>query len=770
MRPTFVSRFVSLLQSVAAEKTMSREPDPFDAIHSNPTLQARRLLDERRQPRRGSDWGTDSNPPDEEMDGSHRAQYVEEQNKRIASLEHEIADMKKRLMDALYDKQTLEKDKADLQRLVEELSGGAIADLSAGGVRDDAVADRAKSTILALRLKRLEQKRAMFIDYVRTQGRVAAGAARKTKATLTDLKTTVQDQMSRMQVELSDSAVDLESIVEAINKTNYSFQRSSDALSSSMNVGDTTSTNNAAARVGAKETYFGAVSAAVQHQHKNVVLTADHPLIQRLGVLYTTIDGAVEALNAVWRDQRCFTGGRAPSLLKPRRYIDSLTNVNNYIAQAEKIKSTSGYVHSVQKLHYDLRLPNAMRHSYRAVGDADAALRKRTEEFFESLRVTRTSVVIKVKNLATAMRVFASCDAVRTEAAKIYAQYSKLSKQHTMRVLTYMANLIRYGRTPTLDCDYDLVDTKTNALEVADKCSMCTAPVCCEDCFRVTAVKNDKLRVAYERHRDQVTTFTMARLEHFRKLMKLVDDAVKILVQARLVPLDTIAGLRVGDQQVDQLIRKPQPPSSVNFFTRLRKSQSDREKLARGETLDDSPPTEGLAVAPLTLEEKRTQLLRMVASTQLQFLPHAEFAPTDLEGAVLGSPHSLGELHTPRGTSPRVLPSSARHQPPRSRGGQRPPTSPSAELAAAVTARRIEEHLPELVGPRSAQAAVRHSTRLDAVRRHNTQLATHSPFGHGGGPGSPQYGCDVRHGFITHSAPRTLTERILGPEAPQSPR
>jgi hypothetical protein len=369
-------------------------------------------------------------------------------------------------------------------------------------------------------------------------------------------------------------------------------------------------------------------------------------------------------------------------------------------------------------------------------------------------------------------------------------------------VLSHMAQLVRFARSPRPD--FDLVDQATNNTHVIDACGTCKTPVACEDCYRIQAVKGDTARLRLERHRTAVADFTIARVEHFKKLGKFVDEAVRVLTAARLVPLDVAAGQQAGVNAVNEMIRKAQPASSLNHFTRLRKSQVEREAAAQNSDvaramLDN--PNAGLAVAPESLDEKRERLMEMVASTHLNHLSPAVFPSDEMEyyaaythtprnghlrsrggtrggaGAALdeeldaafgpfrdAGPHVPAfNLSTTRGAGSQLT-ASAPHTA-RLAGATavpRPPRLLTADAARESTARRVEEHLPDLFGARSGDAVVRHMDRLDALRRHQTKLSAQAPRNIGGGPGSSRFGSDARHGFTVTHSPRTLTERVLG--------
>jgi hypothetical protein len=706
------------------------------SVASNERMQAREIMAQRAARAAGT---PDQSPPtasrDSEMGSiSFKNLSTGDLHKRIQSLEHEVADQKKLLLDCLYDKQAVEREKGDLQRLVSELSGDAVG----GPPVDDesVVTDRAKSTIMQLRMKRVEQKRALFVDVVRQKAAAAAGGVRALRAALHSVRGEFEDQMGRLSMHIVASAEELEGIAEAQARNAVSFDLSDGRSSPSASPGLLQGEASGAGTPGGG--YLSMVAAAVQREQKHIVLSQDHPMIAKMGALFDTVDATLTVLNATWQQMRCFQDTVAPSMEIPRRYIDQSVNLVSYTNQMAGIQGMVRHAALVNRLFSDLSFPQLTRECLASVKAGDDELRAKTALFFEAMRLVRTSVTIKTQNLSTAMRIFAAVDAVQGDGAKLSAEYRRLSTEHTARFMKYLAAILRFGRVRARPHEEREGEPALHALPAAPArvgtCGVCACPdVTCEDCFRVQSTADTALRFAFEKRRSLIGDFTLARLAHFAQLGALIDAAVGVLQQARLVPLDVALPQKrraaaktraqaaaAAEAAVETVLRHPKPPSSKEYFTRMRQTRAGREEIVRGLVPELSVSTDS------RLNE--AQLLRMVEATDLRHFRTARSAVSrgalDIVEQTASMPLTTGEtifqVMTARpvtggdmtaggaglyGDSPRRAPVSGR-----ARLG-----TPSQPLGRA----ELEARLPYM--GRGGKAEALHVMRADALRAHQSQ-------------------------------------------------
>ena len=519
----------------------------------------------------------------------------------IQTLENEILDLKRTLLDAIYDKQVLESEKQDLQRLVQELSG---SEVNLGD--EDVVSERAKGTILLLRLRRVEARRGAYVESVKMKGVELQNRLAGVKSCMSSLKLEVKDQLERSEQFISNGLVAFEGLLNSASQRAVAAIGGGlpDASDGGDAAGDATDSCGAA---GGNGTYLSMVTAAVTMQQKTTILAQDHPVLEKLGQLLNNIDGAMEKLNKQWGRMVCFVDGRAPVLTRPRRYMDPITNLQNYILRVQKMQRAASVVELMDKIHSESCLPQLTEKVQQGINEASASMELKLQKLFDAMRLIRSSVVVRQKNLSTALRIILSADTIASEASRLNSQYRALCRMHTKRIFHYIASTMRFGRSAEVKFAYVPHPT------VVGNCGSCKLSITCDDCRQIASVVDVGQRLWLERRRTFVARFSQERLDHIAQLVKLVDDAQAVLVKARLVPLVTNQGQDVNAQTAESILLKPYVHASDNYFTRLRFSERARLDQHTSMAQNVSMP----AIEEHRADERMKELLQVVSKTAL---------------------------------------------------------------------------------------------------------------------------------------------------------
>lgn len=565
---------------------------------------------------------------------------------RIKTLEYEVADLKRTLGDALHHSKQLEAEKHDLQKLVDELSGVSSSNnvtvgkssgkpgsapmsqrTTSSGAKDGGkkiveeedvdVSERSRGTILQMRLKRSETRRTCFIEVVKNKTSEMMSRITASKNVLKALKEEVLSQMDRTVAIVHRGQSEWDTLW-----SRFSHQPIPD--------GDP----NLSA-------HFTANSIVAALQQTKVITPAPmmpNNLAEKLTLLLNAADGAMESLTQQWQgvyapqtlrgklgkfskkqpaDAVAEEASGFPILFRPRRYMDNVVNLTNYTLIFKKMKSAVDFTSKVMKYRREAYFPQLREKGVNALADQVAILNSKTDKFFEALRLLRTAVVVRQKNLSTAMRIFGSAEdraipEVKVEATKMYQEYLVNCQRHSKLIFKFVRQTIEFYASPVIQSVSHLPQPTC-----VGECTSCTLPVSCDDCRTVASVVDVGQRIYVERRRTTLGNFYHARVQHVKELCHMIDACMAMLHKHRLVPFNptappaTAAGQahaahaaaiqahgqgapEVGSMSVtDVALKKPFAKSSDFYFTRLRMSEKLRQQQAMAIVQREEPTAYG---------------------------------------------------------------------------------------------------------------------------------------------------------------------------------
>ena len=453
---------------------------------------------------------------------------------KIQSLDNELADTKRLLLDALCEKRELETVKADLQHTIEELSGRSGARGVSLNDDDEKLSDRAKKTIMHIRMERNEYQKGQIKSLVRSAGTSALNRLSSLRATCATVKSELSEQLTRISALLSSSLRATEQLAVTQMERN---------LNQELGHGPT---ENAG--------YLQMVTAMVKEQQRSMVLSSDHPVAQRLEILLGKLDATFRRLNAMWGAMRCFREGRAPQLEQLRRYADPALNLTHYSQQLDLVQSYVTHSTLVAGLFSEMRVPVLEKACVVSTTEATCRYLEKLSGLYDAMRLLRTPAASLAHNLGNAFRILQSSDAIQNEVAALLEEYRAASRQHTRACFAYVGSLISLTKKFTGQSSMN-DDGSLQPLQYTGTCQHCQQRTVCEDCYTLQGLTGMK-KWYFARHREILGAFNARRVKHLNLLSHLIDGAFGVLKKGKLLPLSCIA--RVPREKTTTT-PKPQP-------------------------------------------------------------------------------------------------------------------------------------------------------------------------------------------------------------------
>ena len=592
-----------------------------------------------KKPRAGSPNGLSKEPKSPKMNSKDASRNIEILTRRVASLESELNDTKRLLLDAVCDKRDLEAQKTELAQCIAELTGNAIAEDDTS----EMITDRAKRTMMRLRMERTEGVKQRLFNVVRQKSVEAMGKVRSMKEEMVKFKTDMEDQLQRLGSVIDSGRKTYDEIMAALKKQAQEAIAAMESSNSQVegqpgkpprpSSGDSNGPH-------ANMSYIDLVTAAVQQQQKTIVLPPDHPLIMNLKSLLDAVDSLTESLNASWAGMPCFKDGKPPSLLKVRRFVDPMVNMLNYTTRVKTIQNFVEHADLLSLLFADMHLPQLERMSQRMIASMDAKFKVKIDASFDAMRVIRSPGSMTDRSFSNALRLFAAAEGVPHKSVKaIQDQYAQLSKQHTKRCFQYITRMLhatrqfarseaREGRSLTVEQLFNLLPNP-NDPNVADsiRCGQCKMPMVCEDCLSIETMTSDRRHFLQVR-RQLILDFTEHRLNHLQELMTVLDDAMLTLRKARVISIQSLHATKIEDFD----LKNPLAPRSQSPGLDRSKSPTHNNRKKSPTGRGGMPLHTGIKSSTYYFENLRKHRREMEARSnpiglRSEFLPSSSSGP-----------------------------------------------------------------------------------------------------------------------------------------------
>jgi hypothetical protein len=194
-----------------------------------------------------------------------------------------------------------------------------------------------------------------------------------------------------------------------------------------------------------------------------------------------------------------------------------------------------------------------MSAAQQAIIDMDEKFNHRLTTLTNAMRTVRTAIGLK-KSVSGVLRIMMSVDVARDQGQVLLQQYRDISRAHTARCFRYIGTMFilvkRYLKVTAEDrrnrigldpeqFSETTIQTKAAVREESltgiPRCGQCGMPFGCYDCSHASSYPKSVLAVINQR-RWHVMQFTQFRVEHFQKLIELLDQVGALLKKLRLIP------------------------------------------------------------------------------------------------------------------------------------------------------------------------------------------------------------------------------------------
>ncbi|CUG86026.1 Hypothetical protein, putative [Bodo saltans] len=379
-----------------------------------------------------------------------------------------------------------------------------------GGAGKGVSSDKAKATILKLRMERMEQLRRQQKGEIKRAGLLCAAAMGAFRKEWTAFKDTFVEQLERTEKTL------VSVIAEASPEAH---------------------------------------AAVVAHLHPPI--SSSHPVAKEINALCDSMDSVAKVLQMQWFTFGCFSQGPVPMVGASRRYLDPVVNVATYTQLGTKLKQYVEFASAVNLVNTELRLPNLIQHTSVAVMAANSSYMLKLDRLFDAVRLIRSPFHTHIRTLSLALRIILTVDVCREEMTGMMEKFDRLAKRHTQRCFQYIYHTVSIGRRfakvlhgaqaskmrryteeelerMALDEHAQQVERNVPLTDASNRpCGTCGVPMYCEDCSIKGSHSGELLNLLEER-RSLMIAFTARRVEHFSALSVVAEDTLKILKRYKL--------------------------------------------------------------------------------------------------------------------------------------------------------------------------------------------------------------------------------------------
>jgi hypothetical protein len=450
-------------------------------------------------------------------------------DRRIVALENELRDVKQLLKESESKREAAELEVYDLKLTLNEMitaQGGTaphrLAARHMGAAKQPPVStiptstvkgassDKAKATILKLRMERLEQLRRQQKGEIKRVGLLCSAAMAAFRKEWLAFRETFVEQLARTERTL------VSVIAEASPE---------------------------------------ASAAVAAHLHPPI--SSSHPVAKEINALCDSMDSVAAVLQMQWFTFGCFSQGPVPIVGTARRYLDPVVNVATYTQLGAKLKQYVEFASAVNLVNTELRLPNLIQHTSVAVMAANSSYMIKLDRLFDAARLIRSPFHTHSRTLSLALRIILTVDVCREDTSAIMEKFDRLAKRHTQRCFQYICHTVTIGRRfakvlhgtqrskmrrftedelerMTLEEHARQIDRNVPLTDASNRpCATCGVPMYCEDCSIRGGYSGELLDLIEER-RALMVSFTARRVEHFAAISLIAEDTLKMLKRFKL--------------------------------------------------------------------------------------------------------------------------------------------------------------------------------------------------------------------------------------------